>query len=143
MSNFKLVKLIDPTAIVIGGLVPKGTFNAATTYTVGDSVSYNGSSYVLFATAVAGTLPTDTSKWQYIAQKGDAGATGAVGPDKNFVHNFVSSSSVTVTHNLGKKPAVTVIDSAGDEAIGDVNHVSNNSLTVVFNLPFTGTVNCN
>jgi hypothetical protein len=31
---------------------------------------------------------------------------------------------VTVNHNLGKRPAVTIIDSAGDEVFGDVNHIS-------------------
>jgi len=82
MGTFKIVKLVDPinNTIITGGLVPKGTYNAGTDYSVGDSVDYNGSSYVMFIDAVAGTLPTDTTKWQVIANKGDIGPTGPTGP---------------------------------------------------------------
>lgn len=77
--SFNIVKLTDPIQFtnVAGGLVPKGAYNAGTDYSVGDSVDYNGSSYVMYADAAAGTLPTDTTKWQVIANKGDTGATGA------------------------------------------------------------------
>lgn len=63
-----------------GGLTPRGTYDAGTDYVVGDSVDYNGSSYVLYVDAGAGTLPTDTTKWQVLANKGAAGVTGATGP---------------------------------------------------------------
>lgn len=78
---FRLVKLIDPinNVVVTGGLVPKGAYSAATNYAVGDSVDYNGSSYVMFNDAPANTAPTDTTYWQVLANKGDAGATGATG----------------------------------------------------------------
>lgn len=56
-----------------GGLVPKGAYATGTDYAVGDSVDYQGSSYVMFADAAAGTLPTDTTKWQVLANKGDSG----------------------------------------------------------------------
>jgi len=55
----------------------KGAYAGATDYAVGDSVDYLGSSYVMFADAVAGTLPTDTTYWQVLANKGNTGATGA------------------------------------------------------------------
>lgn len=60
--------------------------------------------------------------------------------DRNYEQAFTSASSVTVTHNLGKKPAVTVIDSAGDEVQGDINHVSTNQLTLSFSAAFSGIV---
>lgn len=60
--------------------------------------------------------------------------------DKHFEQAFTSSSSVTVNHNLGKKPAVTIIDSAGDEVEGTVNHTGVNSLAVSFSAPFSGIV---
>lgn len=81
MSDFKLVKLIDPAVVVsvAGGLNPEGAYNAGTTYTVGDSVSYNGSSYIALTTTT-GNLPTNTAFWQVLASKGDTGATGPQGP---------------------------------------------------------------
>jgi hypothetical protein len=79
--GFQVVKLLDslsPT-IITGGLVPRGAYNAGTDYTVGDSVDYNGSSYVMYVDATAGTLPTDTTKWQVLAEKGDQGDPGDPG----------------------------------------------------------------
>lgn len=78
---FHIVKLLDnlsPT-IVTGGLVPRGAYDNATDYAVGDSVDYQGSSYVMFNNAAAGTLPTDTDYWQVLANKGNTGATGSTG----------------------------------------------------------------
>lgn len=62
------------------GLVPKGAYNGATDYNVGDSVDYLGSSYVMFNNAGPGTLPTNTTYWQVLANKGNAGSTGPAGP---------------------------------------------------------------
>lgn len=62
-------------------LVHKGTYGAGTAYEFFDCATYNGSSYVCTADtgSPAGTLPTDTSKWALLAQKGDTGAKGATG----------------------------------------------------------------
>lgn len=65
------------------------------------------------------------------------------GGDKSFTQPFSVASSVSVPHNLGKKPAVTVMDSAGDECEGDVQHTDLNNLTVTFSAPFSGSVTCN
>lgn len=85
-SPFRIVKLIDPinNTIITGGLVPKGAYDNSTDYAVGDSVSYGGSSYVMYVDAGSGTLPTDDTKWQIIATKGDTGATGTVGFARTF-----------------------------------------------------------
>lgn len=80
MSDFKIVKIVDPTVIVTGGLVPKGTYNNATAYAIGNSVSYtDGNSYVAIA-ATTGNLPTNTTYWQLLSKKGDTGSTGSTGP---------------------------------------------------------------
>ena len=78
---FHIVKLLDnlnPT-IITGGFVPRGAYDNATDYAVGDSVDYNGSSYVMYSNATAGNLPTDTDYWQVVANKGNTGATGSTG----------------------------------------------------------------
>lgn len=57
----------------------KGSYNAATNYTVRDVVSYNGNSYVMKVDAAAGTVPTNTTYWDLMSQKGDTGAQGPQG----------------------------------------------------------------
>lgn len=68
---------------------------------------------------------------------------GGGGSDSNFAQSFTNSSTVTVEHMLGKFPAVTIIDSAGDEVIGETVHMDNDSVTINFSAPFSGKVICN
>ena len=59
-------------------IVWKGAYSSITEYAVNDAVSYLGSSYICFS-AATGVLPTNTSKWALLAQKGADGAVGATG----------------------------------------------------------------
>lgn len=70
-------------------------------------------------------------------------ASPGLGGDLNYTADFTNQTSYTVNHNLGKYPAVTVIDSAGDEVIGDVEYLDLNTLRVVFSAPLSGRVTCN
>lgn len=63
--------------------------------------------------------------------------------DLNYTADFTNQTSYTVNHNLGKYPAVTVIDSAGDEVIGGVEYLDQDTLRVVFSAPLSGRVTCN
>lgn len=66
--------------------------------------------------------------------------------DKNFVTNnttFLANTATTITHNLGKFPAVTVVDSAGTHVVGDVQHINVNSLTITVKTTFTGKIYVN
>src|SRR3989339_58706 len=56
----------------------KGTYSAITAYTVGDIVDYLGGSYACKVNST-GNLPTNTTYWALLADKGDTGATGATG----------------------------------------------------------------
>lgn len=49
-----------------------------------------------------------------------------------------SSATWTITHNLGYRPTVSVVDSGGNLVIGDVNYASANALTISFSAPFGG-----
>lgn len=61
------------------------------------------------------------------------------GSDKHYVHKQETSSDTwEVTHDLGKEPAVTVVDSAGTEVIGEVEYVSLNKCILRFQAPFSG-----
>ena len=61
------------------------------------------------------------------------------GNDANFV--FTQGSAATqwvVDHDLGKKPAVTVVDSAGTVVIGQVVYNTDNRCTLDFEAAFSG-----
>ena len=59
--------------------------------------------------------------------------------DANFVHTqAVASTSWTVTHNLGKKPAVMVVDSAGTVFQAEINYINDNQIIINLNAPTTG-----
>lgn len=66
------------------------------------------------------------------------------GGDANFVFvQNVASATWVIQHNLGKYPAVTVIDSSGHQVLGDVNHTNTNALTIFFSAPFAGSASLN
>ena len=71
------------------------------------------------------------------------GADGTVGSDAHYEMPFTNLAFVQVIHNLHKRPAVTVIDSAGDEVEGAVEHVNNDQVNLTFNSSFTGIAICN
>lgn len=59
--------------------------------------------------------------------------------DKHYTHTQGSASATwTITHNLGKNPSISAVDSAGTEVIGEVYYVSLNQLIVYFTEPFSG-----
>jgi hypothetical protein len=72
------------------------------------------------------------------------GGSGGGGSDKFFEQPFPSAvTSVIVTHNLGKFPAVSVTDSSNRVIIGDVVYTDTNSLVVSFTTAESGIVYCN
>lgn len=50
----------------------------------------------------------------------------------------IPAISWEITHNLGKFPSVSIVDSANSEVIGEVVYNSNNQLTVSFSAAFSG-----
>jgi hypothetical protein len=55
----------------------------------------------------------------------------------------VATRSATITHNLGCYPSVTVVNSAGDTVIADVQYVDPDNVVVSFSNENTFTVFCN
>ena len=49
-----------------------------------------------------------------------------------------ASSTWSITHALGGKPSVTIVDSAGTVVYGEVVYNSNTSITAFFSSPFSG-----
>ena len=59
--------------------------------------------------------------------------------DKNFVYTQGAPASTwNVNHNLNKFPSVSVVDSANNDVIGDVQYVDVNNLTITFSSSFSG-----
>lgn len=108
---FQIVKLIDPPIDLSVNVSPQGAYDNSTSYTIGQSVSYNGSSFVAKQTTV-GNLPTDTTYWQVLASKGDVGATGPTGATGSagadgVVQSIVAGDNITVDNTDPANPVVT------------------------------------
>jgi hypothetical protein len=59
--------------------------------------------------------------------------------DAHYIHEqIVPASTWVIQHNLGKYPSVTIVDSAGNVQIGDVEYIDTNNLTVSFTGSFGG-----
>jgi hypothetical protein len=79
--------------------------------------------------------------------QGEQGEPGADGVGDSYYTqslNVVDGPSWTVTHNLGKFPSVTLVDSGGTVWIPFVDYIDEDSLTVTVDVPsFDGTVYLN
>jgi hypothetical protein len=64
---------------------------------------------------------------------------GGGGGDLNFIHSQVApAASWAITHNLGKFPSVSVVDSGQSLIIPDVLYVDNNRVTLSFGASTSG-----
>jgi len=70
--------------------------------------------------------------------QGPPGEGGTV-DDKNYEFTQGPAELVwNITHDLGKYPAVTVVDSAMTEVVGDVEHIDVNTIRITFSAAFSG-----
>ena len=59
--------------------------------------------------------------------------------DKHYTYTQVSASATwNITHNLKKKPSVSIVDSADNNVYGDIEYINENQLTITFNSAFSG-----
>ena len=65
--------------------------------------------------------------------------TGDVVLDKSYKHTQIQASKTwNIKHDLKKIPSVTIIDSGGNEVIGDIKLLSENELVITFTYEFSG-----
>jgi hypothetical protein len=63
----------------------------------------------------------------------DGGTVNITWADTNYVHDQqVAASSCVINHNLGKFASIHIVDTAGDEIIGEVTYNTINQITVTF-----------
>lgn len=61
------------------------------------------------------------------------------GGDKNYVHiQSTPSAQWVASHNLGKRPAVVVVDSTDTVVYGDIQYIDDNTVTLTFSGAFSG-----
>mgnify|MGYP003989663025 FL=1 len=59
--------------------------------------------------------------------------------DANYVHDQgIPEAQWVITHNLGKKSSVTVVDSSNQVVIGKITYNSVNQVTLDFQSAFSG-----
>lgn len=64
--------------------------------------------------------------------------------DANYYYEQTEASNEwVIVHNLNKYPAVSIVDSAGDEVIGNVHYDSLNQVTLTFAGAFKGNATLN
>ena len=68
--------------------LPRGDYSSSATYAKLDVVSYNGSSYMAIKAVPTGTVPTNTTYWQLLAEKPTIG-------DGSITTNMLADGAVT------------------------------------------------
>lgn len=66
-------------------------------------------------------------------------ATGLLNHNHSYVHDQGIAASVwTITHNLGRSPSITIVDSGNTVVYGEKTYVNENIVIVTFNGSFSG-----
>lgn len=63
--------------------------------------------------------------------------------DKHFAFPLTHTMEEIILHNLGKEPAVEILDQQGNKCIADIKHIDQNNTKISFNNYFTGKVTFN
>ena len=81
-----------------------------------------------------------------VGPQGPVGPPGANGsPGTSYEHTQASASALwTVAHNLGFRPAVSILTTGGVEILGgEILHLSVNTLQITFDEAFAGSARLN
>jgi len=89
--------------------------------------------------------PVVGAPWSLMVEGEDhLGGSGGTGGDQSYVHTQSASATTwNVVHNLGKYPAVDVVNSGGNVILPDVHYVDANNVTISLGAPDTGKVYVN
>lgn len=132
-SNFGVSPGAGSPQATPGPIGPRGPGVIVGTGAPSNSVGQDGDVYI---DANTGSFygPKASGAWP-----GSAFYSPSVPVTQRYVHTQSSASSTwTITHALGGRPSVTVVDSAGTVVIGEVGYNSNTTVVVSFTTPFSG-----
>lgn len=137
MSDFKIVKLLDAPVQINLPTGPDftGEYDNATSYSIGQSVSYNGSSYIAL-NATTGNPPPNTLFWQLLAEKGDKGDTGTQGPQgESYQESYETVSknlkSWNASFNYSSGNLVSIVYTSGADTITKTFNYTGSNLTSI------------
>jgi|TARA_B110000908_G_C10112923_1_gene383920 hypothetical protein len=92
--------------------------------------------------SISGLAVTGTTTKTLTATQQDGGTLTASwqdNTDSTFVFNQATpSTSWAITHNLGKFPSVTVVNSSKSVVYGNIDYINNNEATITFSAAFSG-----
>lgn len=71
------------------------------------------------------------------------GVINVSGLDAHYSMDFDFLSVVTVPHNLGKRPAISVLDTGGTQIEGEIEHTNLNTCIVRFGAETSGKIIAN
>ena len=114
--------------------VGRGEYNNSTQYYVFDLVSYNGNSYYAKADTI-GNLPTNTTYWQLVAEKGNVGPTGLTGNGISSIAKTSTSGLVdtyTITYTNGNTTTFDVSNGNGIDRIEKTATVGNKDTYTIY-----------
>ena len=114
--------------------VGRGEYNNSTQYYVFDLVSYNGNSYYA-KVDTTGHLPTDTTYWQLVAEKGNVGPTGPTGNGISSIAKTSTSGLVdtyTITYTNGNTTTFNVSNGNGIDRIEKTATVGNKDTYTIY-----------
>lgn len=75
--------------------------------------------------------------------RGGIGEQGPAGQVEDYVHTQPSASSLwTITHNLDRRPTITVYSVGGVAVDARITHLTDDVSQAQFNSPFAGTARC-
>ena len=69
---------------------------------------------------------------------------GSGSGDKTFIfYQTLNTTKWEITHNLGKNPSVTVIDTGGTEIVGEIKYINSSKVEITFSIAVNGTAYLN
>lgn len=82
----------------------------------------------------------DSRKGQTLIASADRGPKGDSGAGRRYDHDQAIPSDIwVIAHNFGVRPyAVQVVDTTGDDVMGDIQHVDSNTIQISFSAAFAG-----
>jgi hypothetical protein len=114
----------------VGGIIP---WAAGLPYVTGNVVYYDDTIYLC--------LTDHTSTANFLTDRDTSGYWRAF--DSEYTHIQSSPSTTwTITHNLGRRPNVSLINGSNEVVEGSIVHTSINVVTVTFNSSLSGIAEC-
>lgn len=114
--------------------VGRGEYNNSTQYYVFDLVNYKGNSYYAKVDTI-GNLPTNTTYWQLVAEKGNVGPTGLTGNGISSITKTGTSGLVdtyTITYTNGNTTTFNVSNGNGIDRIEKTATVGNKDTYTIY-----------